>query len=73
MSFQLQDATPHHTPKNTMKTNQRYQLLDDMECVVATADNLQDLAYSEALEQNRRPLFYDTVLWRFVPAPEKEI
>jgi hypothetical protein len=56
-----------------MKTNQRYELLDDMECVVATADNLQDLAYAEALEQNRRPLFYDTVLGRFVPAPDKEI
>jgi hypothetical protein len=56
-----------------MKTKQRYELLDDMECVVATADSLHDLAYAEALEQNRRPLFYDTVLGRFVPAPEREI
>jgi len=56
-----------------MKPNQRYELLDDMECVVATADRLQDLAYAEALEHNRRPLFYDTFLGRCVPAPEREI
>ncbi len=72
MSSQLHDATPHHTHE-TMKTKQRYELLDDMECVVATADSLQDLAYAEALEQNSRPLFFDTVLGRCVPAPEKEI
>jgi hypothetical protein len=50
----------------------RYQLLDDTECVVATADRLSDLAYAEALEYCRRPLFYDTKLKKCVPAPEKE-
>jgi len=51
---------------------QRYELLDDMECVVATADRLQDLAYAMALEHCRRPLFFDTVLCCCVPAPVRE-
>ena len=55
-----------------MKTKPRYELLDDMECVVATADRLQDLAYAQALDGLRRPLFLDTKLGRCVEAPEKE-
>jgi hypothetical protein len=76
----FQSATkPNQTNKQTNKMNklqtlrkQRYELLDDMECVVATADRLQDLAYAVALEHCRRPLFYDTVLSCFVPAPVRE-
>ena len=55
-----------------MTTKPRYELLDDMECVVATADRLQDLAYAQALDGLRRPLFFDTKLGRCVEAPEKE-
>ena len=55
-----------------MTTKPRYELLDDMECVVATADSLQDLAYAQALDGLRRPLFFDTKLGRCVEAPEKE-
>jgi len=50
---------------------QRFELLDDMECVVATADHLPDLAYSEALVSIHRPLFYDNSLERCVPAPKQ--
>jgi hypothetical protein len=53
-------------------TPYRYELLDDTECVVATADRLQDLAYAQALEYCVRPLFYDTKTRKCVPAPEKE-
>ena len=69
VSSQLQDATQ---PINDMTTKPRYELLDDMECVVATADSLQDLAYAQALDGLRRPLYFDTKLGRCVEAPEKE-
>lgn len=62
-----------HKPNDKyMTTKPRYELLDDMECVVATADRLQDLAYAQALDGLRRPLFLDTKLGRCVEAPEKE-
>ena len=50
----------------------RYELLDDMEIVVATADRLQDLAYASALQHNRRPMVYDTVTRKTCAVPEKE-
>ena len=50
----------------------RYELLDDMECVVATADRLQDLAYATALQYNRRPMVYDTVTGKTCAVPEIE-
>ena len=50
----------------------RYELLDDMECVVATADRLQDLAYASALQHSRRPMVYDTVTGKFCAVPEVE-
>jgi hypothetical protein len=50
----------------------RYELLDDMECVVATADRLQDLAYASALQHNRRPMVYDTVTGKTCAVPEIE-
>jgi len=50
----------------------RYELLDDMECVVATADRLQDLAYATALQHNRRPMVYDTVTGKTCAVPEIE-
>jgi len=56
-----------------MTTKPRYELLDDMECVVATAERLQDLAYAQALDGCRRPLFHDTKLGRCVEAPQKEV
>jgi hypothetical protein len=50
----------------------RYELLDDMECVVATADRLQDLAYATALQYNRRPMVYDTITGKTCAVPEIE-
>ena len=50
----------------------RYELLDDMELVVATADRLQDLAYAAALEHNRRAMVYDTATGKTCDVPEKE-
>lgn len=55
-----------------MKNKPRYELLDDMECVVATSETLQDLAYAQVLDGLRRPLFFDNKLGRCVEAPEKE-
>ena len=55
-----------------MNNKPRYELLDDMECVVATADRLQDLAYAKALDGLRRPLFFDNKLGRCIEAPQKE-
>ena len=54
-------------------TSQRYELLDDMERVAATADSLQDLACAQALDHIRHPLFFDTKLGRCIAPPQKEI
>ena len=69
-SFRLQ--VNNNSTHNKMTTKPRYELLDDMECVVATADRLQDLACAQALNDLRRPLFFDTKLGRCVEAPQKE-